>query len=167
MNNFYAMWTQARALRLNGTTELTNQGTTFDWETGDVTTTPAEDIARPNDPQEGYFPFLVRTQLANGNWPPNPVNGSYPTTINNAFAVLILQPRVFPPPCEDENNNGICDDEEVTECDADDDNDIDNDDLLIIRRANRQQPTGAQTTRAMRTTTEKSTWRIIATARCA
>ncbi len=142
LGNFYAMWTQARALRLHGTTTLTNQGTTFDWETGDVTTTPAEDLGGPGDPQEGYFPFLVRTQQANGNWPASTFNGNYNTNLNNGFGVLILQPRVFPPPCEDENNNGICDDEEVTECDADDDNDIDNDDLLIIRRANRQQPTG-------------------------
>jgi hypothetical protein len=164
--NFYAMWTQARALRLNGTTQLTNQGTTFNWESGEATSAPGV-VPPAGDPQEGLFGYLTRTQAADGHWNAT-VNTTYWTQrTNTPWGVLILQPRVFPPPCEDGDGDGVCDDDDNCpdvsnpgqedadgdgigdacdqgglKCDADGDGDIDNADLLIIRRANRQTPTG-------------------------
>jgi hypothetical protein len=96
--NFYAMWTQARALRLHGASQLTNQGTTFNWESGEATSAPGV-VAPPGDPQEGYFPFLVRTQQAGtGRWLGTVNSANWTTQMNTAWGVLILQPRVFPPP---------------------------------------------------------------------
>jgi hypothetical protein len=140
MPNFYAMWTQARALRLNGTTQLLNQGTTFNWETGD-TTAPGEDLPPAGDPQEGYFQFLTRTQAADGHWAGTVNAGNWTQPLNTAWGVLILQPRVFPAPCVDNNNNGICDSEEQIVCDVDNDRDVDGADLLIIRQGNGQTST--------------------------
>jgi hypothetical protein len=157
--NFYAMWTQARALRLNGTTQLTNQGTTFNWESGEATSAPGV-VAPPGDPQEGYFAYLVRTQNANGQWLGTVNTGNWTQPANTAWGVLILQPRVFPPPCEDSDNDGICnnedncplianpnqedsdndgigdvcDDSQALVCDVDNDGDVDNTDILLIRQ---------------------------------
>jgi hypothetical protein len=100
--NFYAMWTQARALRLNGTGLLvdTTNGVTFDWETGEDQANLGV-LPPPNDVHEGYFPFLVRTQNATtGHWDPT-VNTSYWTrNLNTAWGILCLQPTVFGPPCD-------------------------------------------------------------------
>jgi hypothetical protein len=106
--NFYAMWTSARALRLNGTSQLTNQGTTFNWESGEATSAPGV-VAPPGDPQEGYFAYLTRTQNANGQWLFTVNSPYWSQPLNTAWGVLILQPRVFPPPCEDSDNDGVCD----------------------------------------------------------
>jgi hypothetical protein len=166
MPNFYAMWTGARALRLNGTTQLTNQGTTFNWESGEATSAPGV-VPPAGDPQEGYFGYLTRTQAADGHWNAT-VNTTYWTQrTNTAWGVLILQPRVFPPPCEDRDGDGVCDDDDNCPdtpnpgqedsdgdgigdacdegglvCDVDDDGDVDAVDLRIIRQANRQPPVG-------------------------
>jgi hypothetical protein len=97
-SNPYAMWVNTRALRLNGTTTLTNTGTgtTFDWETGENQATPGT-IAPPGAPDEGYWPLLVRQQATDGAWRKNscsPYNDNFET----AFDLLILQPSVFGPP---------------------------------------------------------------------
>jgi hypothetical protein len=160
LNNFYAMWTQARALRLNGTTQLVNQGTTFDWETGEEPANPGV-VPGPGDPQEGYFPYIVRTQLASGLWPAT-ISSVWSQNLNAAFSVLILQPKVFPPPCEDSDNDGVCNEDDncplnfnpnqedsdgdgvgdacdtTLVCDVDNDNDVDNTDISLIRLKNGQ-----------------------------
>ena len=105
--NFYAMWTQARALRLSKRPTLNNGGVEFSWETGenqlDLGTVPAE-----GSHHEGYWPWLVRTQQDDGSW----LGGACPeadhltvsctffndiwdTNLNNAWGLLILQPTVF------------------------------------------------------------------------
>jgi hypothetical protein len=108
-NNFYAMWTTARALRLNETDKLVNGGETFDWETGEHDSDPGA-VPGPGHPREGYFPFLVRTQAANGSWPAGVNPSNWTTNLNNAWGVLILQPTVFGPP--DQDNDTIPDDED-------------------------------------------------------
>ena len=160
MPNFYAMWTQARALRLNETTQLVNQGTTFNWESGEATSAPGV-VAGAGDPQEGYFNFLVRTQQAGtGRWLATVNTSNWTTQMNTAWGVLVLQPRVFPPPCEDSDNDGICNDvdncplvanpnqedsdgdgigdvcdnSQALVCDVDNDSDVDNTDILLIRQ---------------------------------
>ena len=95
-NNFYAMWTTARALRLNSTTTLVNGGVSFDWTTGEENGTgnvPAADATR-----ERYFPFLVRKQASNGHWNGDIIATTWTTNLNTAWGVLILQPTVFGPP---------------------------------------------------------------------
>jgi hypothetical protein len=95
--NFYSMWTQARALRLNGTTQLFNSangGTVFDWQTGETTTNPGQ-VPGPG-PLEGYFPYLVRTQSADGSWPNSSFNGAFTRNLNTGWGILTLQPKVFP-----------------------------------------------------------------------
>jgi hypothetical protein len=94
--NPYAMWTTARALRLNGTTQLFNAnyggGTTFDWQTGETTANPG---VVPGGPLEGYFPWLVGQQQTSGMWGGD-CSGYYPANVFTAMAELILQPKVFP-----------------------------------------------------------------------
>lgn len=114
-NNFYAMWTLARGLRLTGkatglpsgqNVQLTSAGVAFDWETGssDGMNVPGYGLGAGSAiPREGYFNWLVRNQQATGaaglrgRWYSNvPWLG---TNIETACAVLILTPRVFPSPC--------------------------------------------------------------------
>ena len=95
--NFYSMWTQARALRLNGTTQLfnaANGGTSFDWQTGETTSNPGQ-VPGPGS-LEGYFPYLVRTQAADGSWPNGAFNGYFNRNLNTGWGILVLQPKVFP-----------------------------------------------------------------------
>jgi hypothetical protein len=108
MPNFYAMWTTARALRLNGTASLVQAGQTFNWETGEPAAAPGT-LAPVGGPREGYFPFLVRTQAANGLWNATVNTDNWTTALNTAWGILILQPKVFPAPCEDADNDGDCD----------------------------------------------------------
>jgi hypothetical protein len=124
-------------------------------------------VAPPGDPQEGYFPFLVRTQqlgATGGRWLATVNTSNWSTQMNTAWGVLILQPRVFPPPCEDSDNDGVCneddncplvanpnqedsdgdgigdvcDDSQGLVCDVDNDDDVDNTDILLIRQKNGQ-----------------------------
>jgi len=96
--NFYASWTTARALRLNGTSLLVDKNSiTFDWETGEDQAVPGV-LPPDNDVHEGYFPFLVRTQAANGHWAPTVNGGNWTQNLNTAWGILILQPTVFGPP---------------------------------------------------------------------
>ena len=148
MPNFYAMWTSARAYRLNGTTQLVNQGTTFNWESGEATSAPGV-VAPPGDPQEGYFPFLGRTQQTGANagrWAATVNTGNWTQMTNTAWGVLVLQPRVFPPPCEDDDNDGICNEDERIICDVDNngvgDGDVDNTDIALIRARSGQAASG-------------------------
>jgi|GEM_PF-3235907 len=102
LNNFYAMWTQARALRLNGTTTLVNAGTTFDWETGEeyVGGNPTGVLGGAGDPQEGYFAYLTRTQQADGSWATGTLScsdDSFPANFNTALGLLVLESTVFGP----------------------------------------------------------------------
>ena len=106
--NFYAMWTTARALRLNGTSALVNGAVTFDWETGESPSAPGV-VPVPNAVTEGYFSFLTRTQSGSGAWAATVNTGNWTQNLNNAWGILILQPKVFPPPCPDADNDGICD----------------------------------------------------------
>ncbi len=85
--NGYAMWTITRALRLNSI-EMLDNGGLFDWELN---------ITAPDAPTEGYFPFLVRTQLPDGRW--DFPDGFYNDQIDTAFALLILSPTVFASAC--------------------------------------------------------------------
>lgn len=97
MPNFYAMWTTARALRLNGSSSLTNPNGTFDWQTGEQP--PGSGTVNPNGgPNEGYFHFLVRTQAADGSWAPTVNTFDWTLNLNTAWGILILQPTVFGPP---------------------------------------------------------------------
>ena len=99
--NFYASWTTARALRLNGTSLLVDKnGVTFDWETGEDQANLGV-LPPDNDVHEGYFPFLVRTQAANGHWAGTVNAGNWTQNLNTAWGVLILQPTVFGPPEEE------------------------------------------------------------------
>jgi hypothetical protein len=91
------MWTTARALRLNGTTLLTNAGVMFDWQTGEDQAVPGV-IPPANDPQEGYFEYLVRTQQLDGNWLATVNTSNWTQNLNNAWGLLILLPTVFGPP---------------------------------------------------------------------
>ena len=97
-NNFYAMWTTARALRLNETPFLVDKnGVTFKWQTGEDQAN--EGVLPPdNDVHEGYFPWLVRAQNADGTWPATVNPSNWTSSINTAWALLILQPTVFGPP---------------------------------------------------------------------
>jgi len=103
LGNFYAGWTTARALRLNGTALLVDKnGVTFDWETGEDQANPGV-IPPPNDVHEGWFEFLVRTQAADGSWAPTVNATNWTQSLNNAWGLLILLPTVFgppEPPCE-------------------------------------------------------------------
>ncbi|MGE3167089.1 MAG: putative Ig domain-containing protein [Planctomycetota bacterium] len=104
LGNTYAMVSVARALRLTAWSQglppgqnilLTNNGTQFDWETGEVIPTGA--ISPPGSATEGYVPYLVRTQLDagapadRGHWEFE----HYGDELNTAFAVLTLDPVVF------------------------------------------------------------------------
>lgn len=95
LNNYYAMWTQARALRLAGVETLVNGGITFDWETGEAN---GNGQVSPPGAREGYFPYLVRQQTATGHWPNGGYAAAWPRNLNTAFGVLILTPTVFGPP---------------------------------------------------------------------
>lgn len=98
--NLYAMWTTARALRLNSTTLLTDKnGVVFDWETGEDQANPGV-LPPDNDVHEGYFPFLVRTQAPGGHWAPTVNAFNWTQNLNTAWGILILQPTVFGPPNE-------------------------------------------------------------------
>jgi len=94
--NFYAMWTTARALRLNITGILVKSGVTFDWETGEES--GSGNVPGPGATREGYFAFLVRTQAAGGHWAATVNTGSWTQNLNTAWGILVLQPTVFGPP---------------------------------------------------------------------
>jgi hypothetical protein len=103
----------------------------------------------------------VRTQLASGLWPAT-ISSVWSQNLNAAFSVLILQPKVFPPPCEDSDNDGVCNEDDncplnfnpnqedsdgdgvgdacdtTLVCDVDNDNDVDNTDISLIRLKNGQ-----------------------------
>ena len=97
-NNFYAMWTTARALRLNSVSLLVDKnGTTFDWETGEDQANIGV-LPPNNDVHEGYFPWLLRKQASNGSWAATVNTGNWKTSLNTAWGILILQPTVFGPP---------------------------------------------------------------------
>jgi uncharacterized repeat protein (TIGR01451 family) len=97
-SNFYAMWTQARALRLAGRPTLVDMNdVTFDWQTGVDQATPGV-LPPDNDVHEGYFPFLVRTQAVDGSWAATVNTSSWTQNLNTAWGVLILLPTVFGPP---------------------------------------------------------------------
>lgn len=88
-NNFYAMWTTARALRLAGVDRIQNGA--LDWETGELNAN-----GQPSD--TGYFPYLLARQNANGHWNPTVQGDTWTRNLNTAWAVLILTPTVFGPP---------------------------------------------------------------------
>jgi hypothetical protein len=98
--NFYAMWTTARALRLNGTTTLVKDAISFDWQTGEEG--GGGNVPGPGATREGYFPYLVRTQAADGHWAPTVNTGNWTQNLNTAWGVLVLQPTVFGPPQPEE-----------------------------------------------------------------
>ncbi len=101
-NNFYAMWTTARALRLNNTEKLVDKnGVTFEWQTGVDDATPGV-LPPDNDVHEGYFPWLVRMQNADGTWPATVNTFNWTSPINTAWGLLVLQPTVFGEPQPDE-----------------------------------------------------------------
>ncbi len=93
--NHYSMFACCRGLRLNKVTTLTNDGTyggdvgPFNWETN---------ITAPGAVTEGYWPFLVRTQNANGSWDPLPGSFPYDADWDTCSAIFCLQPTVFGPP---------------------------------------------------------------------
>ncbi len=114
-NNFYAMWTIARALRLTAATiglpqgqkiHLSNQGVTFDWETGETFNALGVgqgDVPGAGAAREGYFNWLARTQQKTGTitdrgrW-----NSGFSFTginIETSCGVLVLTPRVFASTC--------------------------------------------------------------------
>jgi len=96
--NFYAGWTSARALRLNGTALLVDKnGVTFDWETGEDQANLGV-VPPPGDVHEGYFEYLVRTQAADGSFAATVNTGNWTKPLNNAWGLLILLPTVFGPP---------------------------------------------------------------------
>ncbi len=96
--NHYAMFACCRGLRLNNITTLTNDGTyggavgPFNWETN---------ITAPGALTEGYWPFLVRTQNADGSWDPLPGSFPYDADWDTCSAIFCLQPTVFGPPQAD------------------------------------------------------------------
>jgi hypothetical protein len=95
-SNPYSMWTTCRALRLNGTTTLVNGAVSFDWETGE--SPPGSGVVLPPaDINEGYFPYLVRTQDPDGTWREN-TWGDYNDNFEAALNLLCLLPTVFGPP---------------------------------------------------------------------
>ncbi len=96
--NFYAMWTTARALRLNATGLLVDKnGVVFDWETGEDQANPGV-LPPAGDVHEGYFGYLERTQAGDGSWAPTVNIGNWTRNLNTAWGILILQPTVFGPP---------------------------------------------------------------------
>ncbi|MBT5605048.1 MAG: hypothetical protein HN742_34390 [Lentisphaerae bacterium] len=58
--NAYEMWTAVRGLRMAKLTHLIGTNGPFDWQ---------RHITAPNAPDEGFWPYLVRTQNADGDWP--------------------------------------------------------------------------------------------------
>ncbi len=97
--NFYAMWTCCRAFRLTEASTgspvtLVNGGVPFDWESGEENP-PSGILAGPATAREGYVPFLLRNQDADGCW----AEGTYVgTTLETAMGLLCLNPTVFGPP---------------------------------------------------------------------
>ncbi len=104
LGNFYSMWTSARALRLAGVNALRKGGVDFDWQSGEtiVSGQGQGNVPSAGNVREGYFPYLVRTQVtsdsnnaANGYWAAPGFNGNYTAAMHTAWSVLILQPTVF------------------------------------------------------------------------
>ncbi len=93
--NHYAMFACCRGLRLNNVTNLSNDGTfggtvgSFDWQ---------RNITAPDALTEGYWPYLVRTQNADGSWDPNAGSFPYDADWDTCSAIFCLQPTVFGPP---------------------------------------------------------------------
>jgi len=79
----YQMWTVARALRMAGVTHLNSPTGPFDWQ---------RNITPPEDPHEGFWPFLIRTQRADGSWDGRP--HGYNDEFTTAWAVLCLSEGV-------------------------------------------------------------------------
>jgi hypothetical protein len=115
-NNYYAMWTVTRALRLTAialslpagdVVELTNGGVDFDWETGETLNPDLGNVPPSGDPREGYFHWLVVEQdtvsspLLRGRWDSNTYleTFGYGISFETAMAILILTPRVFLSAC--------------------------------------------------------------------
>ncbi len=116
-NNYYGMWTLARALRLTAKAmglpqgqnlSIVNNGVSFDWETGeDLLTGTVAGLGNGAGVtpvvREGYANWLVRNRSTSGD---STVRGRWNSGINflgpimeSACAVLVLTPRVFPSPC--------------------------------------------------------------------
>ncbi len=97
--NFYAMWTCCRAFRLTESATgvpvtLNNGGVPFDWETGEENP-PSGILAAAGTAREGYVPFLLRNQDADGCWNEGTYIGG---TLETAMGLLCLNPTVFGPP---------------------------------------------------------------------
>ena len=80
---------------------LQHDGELFDWETGEQADGT---IAGPDEPREGYFSYLIRTQMRDSSDPEDRGywEGDDPwldRNLETAFAVLVLTPRVFTSPC--------------------------------------------------------------------
>lgn len=84
----YWMWTVARALRMANITKLrASSGMEFDWQ---------RHTGGPNHEQEGFWPFLIRLQLANGSWAlPNSRRIIDQPQLETAFCVLTLTEGVI------------------------------------------------------------------------
>lgn len=116
-NNFYTMWTVARALRITADAiglpsgnkvPLSNGGVTYDWEFGEEVPSPGLvpgfglPAGPPGPAREGYFNWLVRHQdrtnanlALRGRWDQSTFIAGYGPSYETSLGTLVLIPEVF------------------------------------------------------------------------